>query len=69
MEPELKDEKKFDTVLVLDADSEVDLRDKDEALRLVGLERTAQFTEEYYARLRRKLVSRWHWASSSLTSC
>ncbi|TFK83642.1 MFS general substrate transporter [Polyporus arcularius HHB13444] len=55
MEPELKDEKKFDTVLVLDADSEVDLRDKDEALRLVGLERTAQFTEEYYARLRRKL--------------
>ncbi|OBZ71804.1 Allantoate permease [Grifola frondosa] len=35
--------------------SEVNLRDKDEALKLVGLERTAVFSEEYYAKLRRKL--------------
>ncbi|KAI0721897.1 MFS general substrate transporter [Cerioporus squamosus] len=55
MEPEIKNEKQTETVLITDADSEVDLRDKDEALRLVGLESTAQFTEEYYATLRRKL--------------
>lgn len=35
---------------------EVDLRDRDEALKLVGLERTAEFSEEYYKKLRRKLV-------------
>ena len=61
MEPEIKDEKTIATVLITDADSaEVDFRDKDEALRLVGLERTAQFSEEYYAKLRRKFVSLRH---------
>ena len=53
---EVKDEKHVDTLLIADADSDVDFRDKDEALRLVGLERTAVFTEEYYAKLRRKMV-------------
>lgn len=35
-----------------------DLDDKDEALRLVGLERVETFTEEDYRRVRRKLVCR-----------
>ena len=34
----------------------VDLSVGDEALKLVGKERTVQFTEEYNARIRRKLV-------------
>lgn len=34
----------------------IDLSDGDEALRLIGIERTAQFSEEYNAKLRRKLV-------------
>ena len=34
-----------------------DISDKDEALNLVGLERTRSFTEEEYKRVRRKLVS------------
>ncbi|KJA29985.1 hypothetical protein HYPSUDRAFT_125950 [Hypholoma sublateritium FD-334 SS-4] len=33
----------------------VDLNDGDEALRLIGTERTTQFSEEYNAKLRRKL--------------
>jgi len=36
--------------------------DGDEALRLVGRERTAQFSEEYNKKLRRKLVSIWYYA-------
>ena len=36
--------------------SSFDLGDKDEALRLVGLERSETFTEEQYRRVRRKLV-------------
>lgn len=50
-----KEEKVPELVLVTDADFEVDFRDKDEALRFVGLERTTQFTEEQYTRLRKKL--------------
>ena len=34
----------------------VESTDGDEALRLVGKERTAQFSEEYNKKLRRKLV-------------
>lgn len=37
--------------------SSFDLNDKDEALRLVGLERAETFTQEEYLRVRRKLVS------------
>lgn len=37
--------------------SSFDVGDKDEALRLVGLERTELFTEEQCLRVRRKLVS------------
>ncbi|PPQ77275.1 hypothetical protein CVT25_010857 [Psilocybe cyanescens] len=33
----------------------LDIQDGDEALRLIGAERTAQFSEEYNAKLRRKL--------------
>ena len=36
--------------------SSFDLTDKDEALRLVGLERTESFTKEEYLAVRRKLV-------------
>ncbi len=35
----------------------VDVSRGDEALRLVGIERSAEFSEEYNLRLRRKLVS------------
>lgn len=34
----------------------IDAGDGDEALLLVGAERTTEFSEEYYANLRRKLV-------------
>lgn len=54
---ELKDEKPLHRLAIVDADSAPDFRDKDEALRLVGLERTAVFSEEYYRKLKRKLVS------------
>lgn len=40
----------------LDEKFSVDLNDGDEALRLIGAERTTQFSEEYNAKLRRKLV-------------
>lgn len=55
MIPDSKEEKPHEVVLVSDANSDLDIRDKDEALRLVGLQRTADFTEEYYKRLKRKL--------------
>lgn len=58
MEPEVKDEKQLDTVLVTDVESDIDFRDKDEALRLVGLEKASSFTEEEYNKVRRKLVRR-----------
>ena len=54
---EPKDEKNLPTVTITDAGTDLDFRDKDEALRLVGLERTAVFSEEYYGKLKRKLVS------------
>lgn len=44
------EEKDADTVSVVDS------ADGDEALQLVGKERTAHFSEEYYKQLRRKLV-------------
>ena len=47
---ELSGEGSFDEKLSLD------LNDGDEALRLIGTERTTQFSEEYNAKLRRKLV-------------
>ncbi|KAH9482913.1 Allantoate permease [Psilocybe cubensis] len=39
----------------LDEKFSIDIQDGDEALRLIGAERTAQFSEEYNAKLRRKL--------------
>ena len=44
-----------------------DLDYKDEALRLVGMERKMQFSDEQYSRVRRKLVSRT-WISHALRS-
>lgn len=44
-----------------------DLDYKDEALRLVGMERKMQFSDEQYSRVRRKLVSRT-WMSCALRS-
>ena len=55
------DEKQAET---LEIASITDSVEGDEALHLVGRERTAQFSEEYNKRLRRKLVSRsavCHW--------
>jgi hypothetical protein len=37
-------------------DSSVNFKEGDEALRLIGFERSAQFSEEYNRKLRRKLV-------------
>ncbi len=37
---------------------DIDLNDKDEALKLVGLERTGTISEERSLQVRRKLVSR-----------
>lgn len=39
----------LEVVHVAEADLVIEFRDKDEALRLVGFERTAVFTEEQYA--------------------
>ncbi|KAI0751331.1 MFS general substrate transporter [Daedaleopsis nitida] len=49
-----RDEEKeaFDTTVTV---STTDTADEDEALRLVGKERAAQFSEEYYRKLRNKL--------------
>ncbi|KAI9001175.1 MFS general substrate transporter [Trametes punicea] len=55
MDPAAKDDKQLETVLVTDVDSDIDLRDKDEALRLVGLEKSVTFSDEQYARVRRRL--------------
>ncbi len=44
----------------VDMASVVESTEGDEALKLVGRERTAQFSEEYDRRLRRKLVSVIH---------
>lgn len=41
---------------IVDSTSSFDLNDKDEALKLVGLERAESFTEEQYRRVRQKLV-------------
>lgn len=41
---------------IVDSTSSFDLNDKDEALKLVGLERAESFTEEQYLRVRQKLV-------------
>ena len=49
------DEKQAET---LEIASIADSVEGDEALHLVGRERTVQFSEEYNKRLRRKLVSR-----------
>lgn len=43
-------------VETLNEKSSLDIQDGDEALRLIGAERTAQFSEEYNLKLRRKLV-------------
>ena len=52
----IDEEKAFDATATV---SEVaESSDGDEALRLVGRERTAQFSDEYNRKLRRKLVSR-----------
>ena len=54
----IDEEKTFDATTTV---SEVaESSDGDEALRLVGRERTAQFSDEYNRKLRRKLVSRGH---------
>jgi MFS transporter, ACS family, allantoate permease len=37
--------------------SSINLKEGDEALRLIGVERTVEFSEEYNRKLRRKLVS------------
>ncbi|KAI0649995.1 MFS general substrate transporter [Trametes meyenii] len=52
---EAKNEKQLETVLVADIEPDIDFRDKDEALRLVGLEKLTSFTEDDYAKVRRKL--------------
>ena len=57
MDREFKGEKALHTATVTEAESDLDFGDKDEALKLVGLERSAVFSEEYYSKLRRKLVS------------
>jgi len=40
----------------LDEKLSLDLNDGDEALRLLGVERTTHFSEEYNEKLKRKLV-------------
>ena len=45
----------FDATVTVSA---ADSADEDEALKLVGRERTAQFSEEYNRKLRKKLVRR-----------
>ena len=57
MDREFKDEKALHTATVTEAESDFDFGDKEEALKLVGFESSAVFSEEYYSKLRRKLVS------------
>lgn len=49
-----EDSKQVDSVTI----ESVDSRDVDEALNLVGMRRTAEFSEDYNRKLRRKLVCR-----------
>lgn len=49
-----------DEKVAVDDISVDDLDYKDEALRLVGMERTVQYTEEQYVNVRRKLVCQTH---------
>ncbi len=48
------DEKADESTMQISA---LDIEDKDEALKLVGLERTAGIDEERFLKVRRKLVS------------
>lgn len=48
----LEDSKRVETISI----NSIDSRDVDEALELVGMRRTAEFSEEYNKKLRRKLV-------------
>lgn len=50
------EEKDAYDVAVSESEVPVEKAEGDEALKLVGRERTAQFTEEYNKKLRRKLV-------------
>lgn len=45
-----------DHVVVEKHHASINIDEGDEALRLIGMERTAQFSEEYNRKLRRKLV-------------
>lgn len=54
-DPSLKEKKSID--VEVDMTVVDDLEDKDEALKLVGLERTQVFSDEQYRKLRRKFVS------------
>ena len=62
LEEEKKSSSSVDEKRVVDAEalSVDDTIHGDEALELVGRERTEQFSEEYNLRLRRKLVSHRH---------
>jgi len=56
-EQEIKEvEKKSHEEESFNEKSSIDLDHGDEALRLIGAERTAQFSEEYNEKLKRKLV-------------
>jgi hypothetical protein len=44
----------------------IDLSEGDEALQLVGTQRTSQFSDEYNRKLRRKLVRKY--STTSITS-
>lgn len=54
VDEKIRDEEK--RVYETDASTIADSSDGDEALKLVGREREAQFSEEYNAKLRAKLV-------------
>lgn len=54
--PSLDEEKKADN-LTVSVEDVIDFRDKDEALKLVGYTKTIEFSDEYYRKLRRKIVS------------
>ena len=65
--PELEKSSSIDEKRTVDAEvlSVNETLDGDEALELVGRERTQQFSEEYNRRLRRKLVSGYFMAAFS----
>ena len=65
--PELEKSSSIDEKRTVDAEvlSVNETLDGDEALELVGRERTQQFSEEYNRRLRRKLVSGYCMAAFS----